>query len=105
MRIVDVCAFYAPQGGGVRTYVEQKLAIGPRLGHEIIILAPGNDNSVREFGENARIVTIPSPRFPLDRKYRYFDDEAALHRKLDELAPDLVEVSSFSSVEQGCAAS
>ena len=26
MRIVDVCAFYAPQGGGVKTYVERKLA-------------------------------------------------------------------------------
>jgi alpha-1,6-mannosyltransferase len=25
MRIVDVCAFYSPQGGGVRTYIEQKL--------------------------------------------------------------------------------
>lgn len=94
MRIVDVCAFYTPQGGGVRTYIEQKLAIGPQLGHEIVILAPGKDHSVREFGKNARIVTIPSPRFPLDRKYRYFADEAALHRKLDELAPDLVEVSS-----------
>ena len=94
MKIVDVCAFYTPQGGGVRTYIEQKLAIGPRLGHEIVILAPGEDRSVREFGDGARIVTIPSPRFPLDRKYRFFDDEAALHRELDELSPDFVEVSS-----------
>jgi alpha-1,6-mannosyltransferase len=94
MKIVDVCAFYTPQGGGVRTYVEQKLAIGPRLGHEIVILAPGENHAVHEYGEGARIVTIPSPRFPLDRKYRYFDDEAALHRALDELAPDFVEVSS-----------
>ena len=41
MRIVDVCAFYTPKGGGVRTYVEQKLRIGPELGHDITILAPG----------------------------------------------------------------
>ena len=94
MKIVDVCAFYSPQGGGVRTYVEQKLAIGPRLGHEIVILAPGEDHSVQARGNGARIVTIPSPRFPLDRKYRYFDDEAALHLALDAEAPDFVEVSS-----------
>jgi len=94
MKIVDVCAFYSPRGGGVRTYVEQKLAIGPRLGHEIVILAPGETHAVHEYGEGARIVTIPSPRFPLDRKYRYFDDEPALHRTLDELAPNFVEVSS-----------
>lgn len=94
MKIVDVCAFYTPHGGGVKTYVEQKLAIGPRLGHEIVILAPGDRREVIERGPRARIVTIPAPRFPLDRKYWYFSDEAALHAELDSLAPDFVEVSS-----------
>lgn len=94
MRIVDVCAFYSPQGGGVKTYVEQKMRLGPELGHEIIILAPGDRHEVIERGPMARIVTIPAPRFPLDRKYWYFADEAALHAKLDELNPDFVEASS-----------
>ena len=94
MRIVDVCAFYTPHGGGVKTYVEQKLRLGPELGQEIVILAPGDEHAVIEHGPHARIVTIPSPRFPLDRNYWYFDDEPALHAKLDELAPDFVEVSS-----------
>jgi alpha-1,6-mannosyltransferase len=94
MKIVDVCAFYTPHGGGVRTYVEQKLAIGPRLGHEIVILAPGNRNEVIERGPGARIVMIEAPRFPLDRKYGYFDDEAALHAALDAEAPDFVEATS-----------
>jgi alpha-1,6-mannosyltransferase len=94
MKIVDVCAFYSPQGGGVKTYVEQKLAIGHKLGHEIVILAPGDDDAVFERGPNARIRTIKSPRFPLDRKYWYFGDEAALHAALDEECPDFVEASS-----------
>lgn len=94
MRIVDVCAFYSPQGGGVKTYVEQKLKLGPELGHEIVILAPGDRREVIEYGPMARIVTIPSPRFPLDRKYWYFADEEALHAELDALAPDFVEASS-----------
>lgn len=94
MRIVDVCAFYSPQGGGVKTYVEQKLRLGPELGHEIVILAPADRYEVIERGPLARIVTIPSPRFPLDRNYWYFDDEDALHDALDSLSPDFVEVSS-----------
>lgn len=94
MRIVDVCAFYTPHGGGVKTYVEQKLRLGPQLGHEIVILAPGDRYEVIERGPEARIVTIPSPRFPLDRNYWYFDDEDALHDALDSLEPDFVEASS-----------
>jgi alpha-1,6-mannosyltransferase len=94
MKIVDVCAFYSPRGGGVKTYVEQKLAIGPRLGHEIVILAPGDRHAVFERGPNARIITIPAPRFPLDRNYWYFADEPALHAALDAEQPDIVEASS-----------
>ncbi|WP_156842135.1 glycosyltransferase [Novosphingobium aquimarinum] len=94
MKIVDVCAFYSPRGGGVKTYVGQKLKIAERMGQDITILAPGDDNAVIEFGRCARIQTIASPRFPLDRKYWYFNDEQGLHAALDKLAPDFVEASS-----------
>lgn len=94
MRIVDVCAFYAPQGGGVRTYVDAKFKAAPRLGHELIVVAPGERHEVIERGPGAILVTIPSPRLPVDRRYRYFDDQQALHRILDEWRPDHVEASS-----------
>lgn len=94
MKIVDVCAFLSPHGGGVKTYIEQKLAIGPRLGHEIVIIAPGDHDAVIERGPGARVVQLASPRFPLDRKYWYFDDEARLHAALTAEAPDFVEASS-----------
>ena len=94
MRIVDVCAFYSTRGGGVKTYIRQKLSIGRQLGHDVTVLAPGDRYAVEEVGPDARIVTLPSPRFPLDRNYWYFADEPALHRELDRLEPDFVEVSS-----------
>ncbi len=94
MHIVDVCAFYSPHGGGVRTYVEQKLAIGPKLGHHITIMAPGERHEVVEHGPHARIEFLPAPRFPLDRRYWYFTDEPALHRALSRARPDVVEVAS-----------
>lgn len=94
MRIVDVCAFYTPHGGGVRTYIERKLAIASAAGHEMIILAPGATNEVVVRDTNAIVATIPAPRLMFDRRYRYFGDERSLHRALDQWRPDVVEVSS-----------
>lgn len=94
MKIVDVCAFYSPLGGGVRTYVEQKLRTGPRLGHEIVIIAPGDEDQIIERGPMARIVLLKNPRFPLDRKYWYFSDAEQLHAALDAEAPNFVEATS-----------
>ena len=94
MRIVDVSAFYTPFGGGVRTYIEAKLRAAPRLGHEMIVIAPGQDHEVIRRGPGAFLVTIPSPKLPVDRRYRYFDDERMLHATLDAWQPDHVEASS-----------
>jgi alpha-1,6-mannosyltransferase len=94
MRIADVCAFYTPAGGGVRTYVEAKLRAAARFGHEMIVIAPGDRHAVVRRGPGALLVTIPSPCLPVDRRYRYFDDEGALHDVLDSWQPDHVEASS-----------
>jgi alpha-1,6-mannosyltransferase len=94
MRIVDVCAFYTPAGGGVRTYVDAKLKAASRAGHEIIVIAPGERDETVRRGPGAFLVTIPSPTLPLDRRYRYFHDESAIHRALDAWSPDHVEASS-----------
>lgn len=94
MRIVDVCAFYAPLGGGVRTYAEAKLRAARRFGHEIVILAPGERHEMIRRGPGALLVTIPAPRLPVDRRYRYFDDERVLHAALDCWQPDHIEASS-----------
>jgi len=94
MRIVDVCAFYAPRGGGVKTYIDRKLAAGPAHGHEIIVLAPGKERHTEIRGPHARIEYLPAPRFPFDRVYRYFPDQESIHAALDALQPDMVEASS-----------
>lgn len=94
MRIVDVCAFYTPHGGGVKTYVEQKLRAAETLGHEVIVIAPGDTNTTLAATASGTVETLAGPRFPLDKRYGYFNDEAALHARLDELKPDFVEASS-----------
>ena len=94
MRIADVCAFYSPAGGGVRTYVDAKLRAASAFGHEVIVIAPGERHEVVRRGPGAVLVTIPSPKLAVDRRYRYFNDEAALHAVLDAWQPDHVEASS-----------
>lgn len=94
MKIVDVCAFYSPHGGGVKTYVERKLAIGPRLGHEIILVVPSDRDGIETVGAAARIIHVASPQLIVDRRYRYFEAAAPIHAILDHEAPDFVEASS-----------
>ncbi len=94
MRIVDVCAFYTPHGGGVKTYAERKLKVAAALGHEMIVLAPGAEDRIEERAPGAILATIRAPLLALDRRYRYFGDEAAVHRALDRWRPDFVEASS-----------
>ncbi|HEX7695389.1 MAG TPA: glycosyltransferase [Sphingomonas sp.] len=94
MRIVDVCAFYTPHGGGVKTYAERKLRVAAAQGHEMIVLAPGAEDHVEERAPDALLATIRAPLLAFDRRYRYFGDEAAVHRALDRWRPDFVEASS-----------
>jgi alpha-1,6-mannosyltransferase len=94
MKIVDVCAFYTPHGGGVKTYVERKLAIGAALGQEIVIIAPSAEDRTERRAAGGRVIHVASPHLILDRRYRYFDDPAAVHRILDSERPDIVEASS-----------
>lgn len=94
MRIVDVCAFYSPSGGGVRTYVDAKLRSALRFGHEIIVLAPAEDSAVVHVAPGAILAGVPAPTMPFDRRYRYFNDVARLNAELDRWRPDHVECSS-----------
>jgi alpha-1,6-mannosyltransferase len=94
VKIVDVCAFYAPKGGGVRTYIDRKLAAAPAFGHELTVIAPGPCDGIERRGPGASIRWVAAPAFPLDRNYRYFGDPVALHDALDIERPDMVEVSS-----------
>lgn len=94
MRVLDVCAFYTPHGGGVRTYVHRKMAAATAAGHEVVVLAPGECDGWRELSGGGILATIAAPKLPVDRRYRFFNDEQALHRALDTWRPDVVEASS-----------
>lgn len=93
LRIVDVCEFYAERGGGVKTYAHDKLAAGARAGHDVVILAPDDAASERSM-LGGRLVTIPEPKLPVDRRYHVFVSARRIHEALDRLRPDVIEASS-----------
>lgn len=94
LKIVDVAEFYSERGGGVRTYIRQKLAAAAALGVDMTIVAPGPFTTTETPIEGGRIRWIASPREPFDPRYFRFNDAAAIHAVLDEEAPDVVEASS-----------
>jgi alpha-1,6-mannosyltransferase len=94
MRIVDVNEFYSPTGGGVRTYIDRKMAILSDQGHELIVIAPGRADVVEERPGGGRIIYVKSPPLPFDRNYWLFWDRAPVVALLDALQPDVVETSS-----------
>jgi len=93
MKIIDVAEFYADLGGGVRTYINQKLEAGARAGHEVVVVAPGPEDGEEE-RLGGRICWVKGPPMPLDSRYYVLWREEAVHRILDREAPDVVEGSS-----------
>ena len=93
MRIADVCEFYAPRGGGVKTYVRNRWKAAAKRGHEAIVIAPSSEDKVTEL-DGGRLVEIKAPAHPFDSKYHIFWDAAPVHAALDRIAPDLIEASS-----------
>lgn len=94
MRIVDVCEFYSPRGGGVRSYIDRKMTLMAEAGHQLVVLAPSHENGIEVRPNGGQIIWIQAPAMPFDRNYRMFWDAGPVHAWLDRLRPDVVEASS-----------
>ncbi len=93
MKIIDVAEFYTDQGGGVKTYINQKLAAAERLGHEMIVIAPGRKSGEEE-RHGGRVIWVRGPRLPFDPRYVILWRQKEVHKILDRENPDIVEGSS-----------
>lgn len=93
LHIADVAEFYAPLGGGVKTYIDAKLAFAHEAGVKVTVIAPGPEDRV-ERRDGGQVIYVRAPAIPVDRRYHLFVRSGAVHRLLDELRPDVVEASS-----------
>ena len=55
----------------MRRYINQKLELAARFGHELTIIAPGAETRM-EKAHGGTIAWIKSPHLPFDRNYRMF---------------------------------
>jgi alpha-1,6-mannosyltransferase len=90
VRIVQVASFVAPRSGGIRTTLAHLAAGYTAAGHDVIQIVPGPHDAVTVAG-GARVVTLRAPVVP-GTGYRVFTDPWRIHRVLDGLGPDRLEV-------------
>lgn len=93
MRIAEIAEFYAPNGGGVRTYIDRKFHAAADAGHELFVLAPGPRDAF-EPRPGGGVVWIKAPTLPFDANYHLFWEPQPVHDILDQLRADVVEASS-----------
>ena len=93
MRLVDISEFFSDFGGGVKTYVHQKLEACAQAGCEATIIAPGPADR-REKRLGGEIIWVSSPTLAFDHRYHMFSRSKPIHDLLDEIKPDVVEGSS-----------
>lgn len=93
MKVIDVAEFYADQGGGVKTYINQKLRAGKALGVDVVVIAPGDDDRIEE-RHGGKVIWVKSRPMPFDPRYYLLLNEKKVHALLDQECPDVVEGSS-----------
>lgn len=93
MKLIDVAEFYSEHGGGVKTYIDQKLRYAKAMGVQAAIIAPGSENR-KEVREDGIIFWVKAPPIPVDKNYHLFNNSDAIFEILDAEKPDVVEGSS-----------
>lgn len=93
LTILDVAEFYAEDGGGVKTYIHQKLRAGAALGHRVVIVAPGADDK-RVARDGGEIIYVKAKRHIIDHRYHVFTSPEPVHTVIAAEKPDVIEGSS-----------
>ncbi len=95
--------FYSKRGGGVRSHLTMKGHILCQLGHEHVVVAPGESDDDRSScapGEGggrtrpSRLITIRGPASPYDATYRMLVRFDRIRSIVREERPDILEIHS-----------
>lgn len=92
MRIVHLANFFGPRSGGLRTMMLEAAKAAQLDGHSYFQIVPGPKDAVIEHPHFTQYV-IKSPLVPRSGGYRMITRTADVQRRLEEIAPDVVEIS------------
>ena len=92
MKICDLTQFYSPRSGGVKRYVQEKIAyINKHLpADEHVLVIPGSKTEVRG-SARSRVYSIHSPLFSRTSRYRALLNLRAVEEIIERERPDLIE--------------
>lgn len=94
MKVCDLTQFYSPVSGGVRRYIEQKVAYlrkyHPDSRHILVVPGAATERSGDDF---ARIYTIASPLISRTSRYRALFKLHLVEEVLEREKPDIIESS------------
>jgi alpha-1,6-mannosyltransferase len=94
LKVLDLTEFYSPAGGGVRTYIHQKVRwLADRADFEHVVVIPGPRDDTRRL-ERSIIYEVGGPPAPGSPGYRVLWNPRALGRILRRERPDVVELGS-----------
>ncbi len=94
MKILDITHFYSKRGGGIKTYIHNKIEYFSQkefVDHTLII--PGEDDTVF-YEKKTKVITIKSPQLLFSKNYRLIINPLKLAKILEEENPDIVEIGS-----------
>jgi alpha-1,6-mannosyltransferase len=97
MHIVHLANFYTPTSGGLRTTVHALADEYAAAGHRFTLVVPGPSTARFRTAERDRI-ELAGPRVPGMGGYRVILRRGAVHRVLEHLRPDVVEVSDRATL-------
>ncbi|PWU09710.1 MAG: glycosyltransferase family 1 protein [Verrucomicrobia bacterium] len=91
LKTCDLTQFYSPVSGGVRRYIEQKVAfVREHTDGEHILIVPGNKTHKNDEGR-IRVYTIASPLISRTSRYRCLTKLRLVQQIFEEEKPDLIE--------------
>lgn len=92
MKICDLTQFYSPLSGGVKRYLQEKIAFmqNERPQDEHVLIVPGEKSECLT-NERSRIYTIRSPLVSRRSRYRALIDLRAIDQIIERERPDLIE--------------
>jgi len=93
LRVLDITKFYAPGGGGVRTYLDAKIADfrTRAVRHTLVIPGPARGKTRRG---NTTVYRIPGTSIPFTPGYRFLLSARSIREILDRERPHVIEVGS-----------
>jgi alpha-1,6-mannosyltransferase len=92
MKVCDLTQFYSPFSGGVKRYLEEKRKFANALGHDHLLIVPGEKTEKIET-PGSKTFLIGSPLVSRTSRYRALLNLNAVEEILERERPDVIESS------------